>query len=174
MLSNLPPAMQTTSKKSASFVLRHSIVPYRTLGAFFLAILVWACVVSYRSGKWGTCESAALLSGIYILYILMGLWYQVGVRDGVIWQRSFGRRRVMLPLNDIKAVRREISDTRTLVAMNKPFDRIAIHGAIGGNTVDVDVSTKHFVAADIRRLMRLIHEARPNLALPKDWLDPAV
>lgn len=160
-------------KQGATFILRHSIVPYRTLGAFFLAILVWAFVASYRSEKWGTLESAALLSGIYLLYVSIGLWYQVGICDGVIWQRSFGRRRVWLRITDINAVGRETSDAKTLVAMNRPFDRIAIQGMADDERVTVDVSTKHFVAGDIRRLMRVIHEARPDLAVPRNWLDHA-
>ena len=50
-------------KTVTRLVLRHSIVPYRTLGTFFLALAVWGLVVSFRSGKWGTFESALLLCG---------------------------------------------------------------------------------------------------------------
>ena len=34
----------------------------------------------------------------------------------------------------------------------------------------IDVSLKHFVNEDIRKLMHLIHERRPDLSLPKNWI----
>jgi hypothetical protein len=156
--------------KPPSLVLRHSIVPYRTLGAFFLVIMVWAFVESHRTGKWGEFKSAALVSGIYSLHIVLGLWYQIGLHDGIIWQRAFGKRRVSIAIRDISSVGQEVSDAKTLVAMNRPFQRITIRGSTAGKASSVDVSTKHFVAADIRRLMHIIQESRPDLSLPKQWL----
>jgi hypothetical protein len=153
-----------------TLVLRHSIVPYRTLGAFFLVIMVWAFVESYRTGKWGEFKSAVLVSGIYSLQIVLGFWYQIGMRDGLIWQRAFGKRRVSIAIHDISSVGQETSDAKTLVAMNRPFRRITIRGSTAGEAGSIDVSTKHFVAADIRRLMHIIHESRPDLSLPKQWL----
>lgn len=152
------------------FMLRHSIVPYRTLGAFFLAFLVCGFVMSYRSTKWGAFESAVLLAGIYSLQIGMGLWYQIGIRDGIIWQRAFAKRRVSLAMSDIISVGRESSDVKTAAAMNRPFRRITIQGSASGAPITIDVSTKHFVAVDIQRLMHAIQEARPDLAVPKKWL----
>jgi hypothetical protein len=153
-----------------TLVLRHSIVPYRTLGAFFLAMLVWAFVASYRSAKWGAFESALLVSAVYSLQIFLGLWYQVGLSDGVIWQRAFGKRRVSIAIRDISSVGQETSDAKTLATMNRPFRRITIRGSTAGESSSVDVSTKHFVAADIRRLMHIIQESRPDLSLPRQWL----
>lgn len=164
--------MQKDVEGGAGFILRHSIVPYRTLGMFCMVILAWTFVASYRSRNWGGFESAALLSGVYLLWVLMGLWYAVGMRDGSIWQRAFGQGRVSLPVKNITSVGREISDAKTLATMNRPFDRITIQGAVGAKEVIVDVSARHFVAADIRRLMRLIREARPDLTLPQNWLEP--
>jgi hypothetical protein len=77
-------------------------------------MLVWAFVDSFRSAKWGLFESALLVSGVYSLQIVLGLWYQVGMRDGVIWQRAFGSRRVLLPISDISSVGEETSDIKTL------------------------------------------------------------
>jgi hypothetical protein len=153
-----------------TLVLRHSIVPYRTLGAFFLVIMVWAFVVSYRSGKWSTFESALLIAAVYSLQVAQGLWYQIRIDNGVIWQRAFGKRRVSIAIHDISSVGQEMSDAKTLVAMNRPFRRITIRGSTAGEAGSIDVSTKHFVAADIRRLMHIIHESRPDLSLPKQWL----
>ena len=162
--------MLLDSETRPMLVLRHSIVPYRTLGTFFMAMLVWAFVDSYRSAKWGTFEGAVLVAGVYSLQIVLGLWYQVGMRDGVIWQRALGRPRVSLRFSEISSVGQEISDAKTLAVMNRPFRRIAIQGLVSGAPTTIDVSTKHFVAADIRRLMSSIQEARPDLAMPQKWL----
>jgi hypothetical protein len=56
---------------------------------------------------------------------------------------------------------------RGLAAMNRPFRRIAIQGSVAGVPTTIDVSTKHFVGADIRRLVHSIQEARPDLAVPQ-------
>ena len=159
-----------TAGTPTTLVLRHSIVPYRTLGAFFLAMLVWAFCVSYRSAKWGTFESALLVSAVYSLQIVLGLWYQIGLRNGVIWQRAFGKRRVSIAIRDISSVAQETSDAKTLVATSRPFRRITIQGSTAGAEGVIDVSTKHFVAEDIRQLMRLIQRERSDLHLPKQWL----
>ena len=92
------------------------------------------------------------------------------MRNRVIWQRAFGRRRVSIAIRDITSVGQETSDTKTLVAMNRPFRRITIQGSTTGVATTIDVSTKHFVAEDIRRLMHAIQQARPNLLLPQKWL----
>jgi len=126
--------------------------------------------VSFRAQKWGSFESVLLISGIYSLQIAMGLWYQIGLRDGIIWQRAFGKRRVSWAMTDITSIGNEKSDARTLAAMNRPFRRIAIQGSTAGAPVTIDVSTKHFVTQDIQRLMHTIQEARPDLTVPKKWL----
>jgi hypothetical protein len=152
-----------------TFVLRHSIVPYRTLGTFFLAVMVWGFVASYRSGKWGTFESAALVAGIYSLQIALGLWYQIGIRKGIIWRRAFGKPRESLELSDITSVGNVTSDTKTMAALNKPLRSVVIRGYAQGSPVTIDVSTKHFVTQDLHRLMQIIQEARPEIAVPKKW-----
>ena len=52
-------------------------------------MIVWAFVVSMRSEKWGTFESALLVSGIYSLQIAMDFWCRISIDDGVITQRAF-------------------------------------------------------------------------------------
>src|SRR5579863_7732409 len=128
-----------TAETPITLILRHSIVPYRTLGAFFLAMLVWAFFVSYRSAKWGTFESALLVSAVYSLQICLGLWYRISLRDGVICQRAFGKRRVSIAIREISSVGQETSDVSTLVAMNRPFRRITIQGSTAGIVSTIDV-----------------------------------
>jgi hypothetical protein len=52
----------------------------------------------------------------------------------------------------------------------RPFRRIAVYAQHGSSTKFIDVSLKHFAADDIRKLMRVIHEQRPDLVLPKNWV----
>jgi hypothetical protein len=155
--------------KTANFVLRHSIVPYRTLGAFFLLLAFWGLYVSWKSGKWGTFESSLLICGIYSLQVLMGLWYRIWFEDDVIHQRAFRMPRVSIGFPEITSVGHEVSDAKQLAQMNRPFRRISIQSHRDGVNKIIDVSLKHFVEADIRRLMIYIHQARPELPVPKGW-----
>lgn len=151
-------------------VLRHSIVPYRTLGSVFIAAAIWAFVVSYRSGRWGTFESALLLVGIYSLQVIIGMWYRIALHDGVITQRAFGMPRVSISLDEITSVGKETSNAKELLRMNRPFRRICITAGHARARKSIDVSIKHFVAADIETLIAAIHEARPDLAISAQWL----
>jgi len=54
--------------------------------------------------------------------------------------------------------------------MRRPFRRITIYAEGAEITKFIDVSLKHFVAEDIRKLMRKIHDNRPDLSLPKKWI----
>ena len=57
-----------------------------------------------------------------------------------------------------------------LATFSRPMRRIVIYAKHADGGKFIDVSLKHFVAADVRRLMKLIHERRPDLAVPVKWL----
>ena len=100
----------------------------------------------------------------------MGLWYSIWVEDGVVHQRAFRIPRVSIGIADITSVGRQASNAKELAKMNRPFRRISIEGRDATGSKFIDVSVKHFVNADIRQLMSLIHDARPDLAMPKGWI----
>jgi hypothetical protein len=54
--------------------------------------------------------------------------------------------------------------------MNRPFRRICINAGPKGARKTIDVSLKHFWQKDIRLLMTIIHQARPDVDMPKNWL----
>jgi hypothetical protein len=155
---------------SARLVLRHSLVPYRTLGTIFIALTVWGFFMSIRSGKWGFFESGLLLCGVYSLQVAMGFWYRISLQDGVISQRAYGMPNVSIAIDEITSVGKEVSDLGTLAKMNRPFRRICINAGPKGARKTIDVSLKHFWQKDIRALMNIIHEERPDLPMPKEWI----
>jgi hypothetical protein len=57
----------------------------------------------------------------------------------------------------------EKSDLATMLSFRRPTRRITIYGK---DQQHLDVSLKHFVMADIRRLMQEIKKERPDLTLP--------
>jgi hypothetical protein len=155
---------------SARLVLRHSLVPYRTLGTIFIAFTVWGLFMSIRSGKWGAFESGLLICGVYSLQVAMGFWYRISLQDGVISQRAYGMPNVSIAIDEITSVGKEVSDLGTLAKMNRPFRRICINAGPKGTRKTIDVSLKHLWQKDIRSLLNIIHEERPDLAMPKEWI----
>jgi len=147
--------------------LRHSIAPYGTFGSLLLVLCVWGFYIGNRSGKWGLLESSLFLSGIYCLQVGMGLWYRISLKDGIISRRAFAEPRVSIPISDITSLDHPSPKLKAVVNFNTPFRRISIVGHVGGVRKLINVSTKHFLSEDIRLLMLAIHEARPDLELPR-------
>jgi hypothetical protein len=153
-----------------SFVLRHSVEPYVSLSIIFLGFALWGLVVGLRSNHWGAFQSGLLLCAIYSPMVAMGLWYRISLIDGVISQRAFRMLPVVIAISEITSVGKEVSDPATMAKMNRPFRRICINAGPKGARKTIDVSLKHFWKRDIQTLMTAIHEARPDLAMPKDWV----
>jgi hypothetical protein len=157
-------------KAEETFALRRSVQPYVTLGAIFGGVAIWALVLAYRKLDRGTAESAVLLLAFYAAYVFLGMRYRISLRDNTITQRAFGKRNVSISIRDISSVGTEVSDAKTFVQMNRPMRRIVIASVRDGHATTIDVSMKHFLMADIRKLMRIIHSARPDLNVPNKWL----
>lgn len=154
-----------------AFVLRRSTTPYLALGAILVGIALWISADAFRKRDMGTIESAMILVGIYALYVLIGTRYRISVHDNTITQRAFAKPTVSIPINEITSVGTERSDLKTMVQMNRPFRRIVINAADGTHASTIDVSIKHFLARDIRKLMSLIHALRPDLQLHTLWIE---
>ena len=166
----LPVGSTQQGLRVTRLVLRHSLVPYGTLGVVLIPVVVFCVVVSVRSGKWELFVAALVGCGIWSLIILMMLWYRVWLEDGVIHQRAFGMSRVSIGIDEITSVGRQVSNAAELARMNRPFRRICIEASTNVGKKFIDVSLKHFVRADIKELMNVINQARPDLVMPKGWI----
>ena len=78
---------------------------------------------------------------------------------------------VVIPVNEITSIKKGASFERLKSSQGitrRVFRRIAIYQEKSDGTVKfVDVSLKHFIPEDIKKLMTLIHEKRPDLEIPK-------
>jgi hypothetical protein len=157
------------SARCRKFVLRHSVEPYVSMSIIFLGFAVWGLVLGLRSKHWGAFQSALLLCAVYSPMVAIGLWYRITLNDGVITQRAFRMPAVSIAIGEITSVGNEVSDPATVAKMNRPLRRICINAGNKGARKTIDISLKHFWKRDIRTLMAAIHQARPDLALPKDW-----
>ncbi|MES1191929.1 MAG: hypothetical protein ABUS47_12735 [Steroidobacter sp.] len=158
-----------TNSNPAVFALRHSIAPYRTLGTAFILFAIWGFIDSYHSKNWGFFESTLLLIGMYSLQVMMGLWYRIVLKNDVIIQRAFGKKDVSLQIKNITSVGNEVSGIKTNSVLNRPFRRVTIYGNSCDGNKYIDISLKHFVEEDIRSLIQIIHEKRPDLVVPKKY-----
>ena len=74
-------------------------------------------------------------------------------------------------VEDIERIEQETSNAQTLARMNRPFRRITIYGKTSLEARNfIDVSLKHFNLDDIHKLMKIIHERRPDVPMPKAWI----
>jgi len=103
--------------------------------------------------------------------VYIGLKYKVYWKDNEICQEASGGPKVCIAYGEITRLALETSKPAELPSSSRPFRRIAIYGGNVGNFDSfIDVSLKHFVADDIRKLMRAIRARRSDLELPNDWL----
>ena len=147
--------------------MRRTIAPYRTLSTVFILAAIWTFVLSAKWGKWDLFESVLIVIGFYLPTIFIGLCYRISIQDGVITQKGFNMSVVAIKIKDISEVKQESSDVVTLAKMNRPVQRITIYSDADGVQSSIDISLKHFVADDIRRLLHAIQEERPDLLMPK-------
>lgn len=163
--------------QSGDFALRRSTAPYRTLSTVFGLFAIWGLVeavtsgnLALKSGNWNLFGVGLMIIGSYLPVIFIGYRYRIFLRDGIIVQKAYGMSDVAIKIKDISALKVETSSASDVAKMNRPFARIAIYSGTDRARSFIDVSLKHFVADDIRRLMRAIQEQRPDLTMPKYWL----
>jgi hypothetical protein len=67
-------------------------------------------------------------------------------------------------------VKQETSDVVTLLSFEDRSAAFTIYAEMATEIKRIDVSLKYFVADDVRKLMYVIHDKRPNLDLIGNWL----
>jgi hypothetical protein len=114
---------------------------------------------------------AALLVSVGFVAVSYGdTRYRIFWQDGEIKQISANKYVTTIRTSDITRVAQERSDLQTRLKLRRPADRISIYGGRGDEQKHIDVSLRHFVAADIRKLMQAVHDQRPDLPLPQNWV----
>jgi hypothetical protein len=152
-------------------MLRRDAAPYLIFGAFFVLATLVGLYASVRTADWTFMKYYALIWLLYFPWMFIVSRYRIFWRDGVIIQKASGMADVSIRVEEIARIRQETSNVGTLVRLRRPFRRITIYAEErDGGSKFIDVSLKHFVADDVRKLMRAIHSRRPDLELPKHWV----
>ena len=156
--------------------LKRTMAPY--VGQIVIFSLVTALMVYslVRTPDLKTLEfTLVLVLGLWSLFLIQvyffGLKYKIFASDAGVRQHASGGPDVCIHYNEITKVTTETSNAAEVAAGSRPFRRIAIYAQQSHSTQKfIDVSLKHFAEKDIRRLIAIIHEHRPDLELPKKWL----
>src|SRR5216684_1115817 len=158
-------------KDAENFKLRRTFQPYAAEFLIFCSItglLIFDYFRSLHDASW--IILIVLLWAIGIATQYPNARYRIFWENGKIKQIAvYGPPTVIEP-SEIRRIMQERSDLQTLLAMRRPSQRIAIYALGPSGHKWIDVSLKHFAAEDIRRLMRAIHEHRPDLSIPKNWI----
>jgi hypothetical protein len=152
------------------FALRRSIYPY--------SVYIIACVVISLLGlfDWMKLHDPSPFEASFFVWIVVvatqygNSRYRIFWNDGEIKQISADKFITTIRTSEVTHVGQERSDLRTRFQLRRPADRIAIYAGHGEQERHIDVSLRHFVARDIRQLLRQIHDRRPDLVLPKGWV----
>jgi hypothetical protein len=157
-------------KQQREFSLRLSIYPYIMYLVVCSGLTLLSAFTAIRTHDWSPLLIAAAAWLIVILTQYGNTRYRIYWRDGEIKQISVNNYITIIPTAEITCIGQERSDLQTRLQMRRPADRITIYADHGDEERRIDVSLRHFVASDIRRLLRAIHDKRPDLTVPKKWL----
>lgn len=157
-----------TSENGQSQYLRRTISPY--LGQIIILSLVTVFLLfeSIKLHAWGPLLPAPFIWLLFSVQIYIGLKYKISWTDKAVCQEASGGPKVSIQYGWITKVTSEISKPGEVLAASRPFRRIAIYAKEPqGAKSFIDVSLKHFAIDDVRKLMSVVHDRRPDLTLPK-------
>lgn len=158
------------NKETKSFNLKRSAQPYIALPIIILLIAVfWICYV-IRTKDWGPLEALGALMIVATIIAWYGTRYRISWHDGEIVQRAADGPITVIKIDHIYKIEQETSDIKTLLRMRRPSRRVTIYGRTSHGMQKIDVSLKHFKREDVKKLMRGIHELRPDLKMPENWV----
>lgn len=163
--------------ETTSFKLRHSIQPYRGFVTIYVALAVLFITISATTKDWRDSIAPLLVltaafATLFAFWMFLNLRYEVALENDTITMRSSSlisnpTDLTSIRIADIASIKKETSGLHASVKLRRPFRRVAIYAEHGGNIRWIDVSLKHFLRDDIRRLMDAIHDRRPDLSLPQ-------
>ena len=101
-----------------------------------------------------------------IYVVIFGLRYQIHWDNtGVVMRASGGPDR-RIDFNQITKIEYEKASAAEFNSQSRPYRRLVIHGRRNTPDAFIDISLRHFRPDDIGRLLRTIHQHRPELILP--------
>ena len=152
------------------FTLGHSMRPYAVILIVLCAVSLFWVYVAAETNQLSAWWWPLLALVVYISKIyFFDLRYSIFFKDESVVMRvatwfPTPKALTSIKISDITAIKRETSDLRTLATQRRVSQRIAIYDE--QHKQFVDISLKHFVGGDIRKLLELIHERRPDLHIP--------
>jgi len=160
----------TYGKNKQSQYLRRTIAPY--MGQIIILVLVTFGVlfVCIKKHEWALLLPVSIVWLLFLILTCIGLKYKINWTDNEICQKASGGSKVCIQYSEITKVVSEISKPGDILAASRPFRRVAIYAEEPrGEGRFIDVSLKHFVTDDVRKLMCVIHDHRSDLVLPRNW-----
>jgi hypothetical protein len=155
---------------TGDFALRRTLQPYALLLIVLVALTLLGAFDAIKDHDLNWVGAILFLWAISILSLYPDTRYRVFWENDTIKQIAANKDVTIIKPSEIKNIGLEHSNLQELFGMRRPSRRIAIYGNGSDGQKWIDVSLKHFAADDIRRLMRAIHERRPDLAIPKGWV----
>lgn len=150
--------------------LRRTIYPYVGQIAILLLVTFFVLFISVNTHVYKLLFSVPVIWLLFAPFMYFGLKYKIYWNDNELCQKASGQHDVYIKYSEITRIASEVSNPGELLSAARPFRRIAIYaGSVQDEGKFIDVSLKHFAVGDVRRLMRRVHERRPDLALPKHW-----
>jgi hypothetical protein len=152
-----------------TFVLGRSWVPYRVFIVIFVLVFLPIVPYMFRTHDLSPLVFWAIIGPLAVVYVWYQRRYRISWQNGSVVQNAAAGPVVTISVDEMERVVQERSDIRTLLSLSRPGRRITIYGRTAPGMKFIDVSLYHFKLNDVRKLMRLIHERRPDLVVPKGW-----
>jgi hypothetical protein len=147
--------------------LRRTIAPYIGQIIILSAVTLFAAIGSFNTKEWGLILSMLVAWLLFAFLARIGLKYKISWTNELVCQEASGGSNICIRYSEITKIVSEVSQPGQLLAASRPFRRIAIYArAMEGKATFIDVSLKHFATADVRDLMQVIREKRPDLKVP--------
>lgn len=145
--------------------LRRTFAPYAGQTVILSLATIGSLAVAWEKSTWGLPIAMAVAWGFYAVFVAISLRYRISYGQEYIRRRASGGPDVVIKVQDVAEVVRELATAGEMVAQSKPFRRIRISDRSGQS---IDVSLKHFRSEDINVLLHWLHRSRPDLSMPKD------
>ena len=149
-------------KHDELFMLRRSANPYLSLSMILFGVMILQLGLSIKVHSWKPLVAISIIWLWFAVVVFIGTRYRIFWKDGTIVQKAFGKSDVTIGVYEISDLRQETSNVGTLARFRRPFRRVTIY-AEGPERKFIDVSLKHFLAEDVKRLMSIIEAHRPDL-----------